>query len=157
VRNHRFREDLYYRLNVLSLRIPALRERAEDIPFLASDLLRRLSSELGSREPRLSREAEGALGSYHWPGNVRELRNTLERALLRSGGREIEATHLALGNESLSPGAPPPSGMPVTLEEVERLHIARVLAEESGNVGKAARRLGVPRSTLYKKIGRFGI
>jgi DNA-binding NtrC family response regulator len=157
VRNHRFREDLYYRLNVLSLRIPPLRERTEDIPFLASDLLRRLSSELGSREPRLSREAEGALGAYRWPGNVRELRNTLERALLRSGGREIEATHLALGNESLSSGAPPTSGMPVTLEEVERLHIARVLAEESGNVGNAARRLGVPRSTLYKKIGRFGI
>jgi DNA-binding NtrC family response regulator len=157
VRKHQFREDLYYRLNVLPLRIPPLRERVEDIPFLATDLLRRLSSELGRREPGLSAGAQRALGSYPWPGNVRELRNTLERALLRSGGREIEAAHLALGSALLVAGASPLTGTPVTLEEVERLHIARILAEEGGHVDNAARRLGVPRSTLYKKIGRSGV
>jgi DNA-binding NtrC family response regulator len=157
VRNHRFREDLYYRLNVLPLRIPPLRDRAEDIPLLAADLIRRLSSEFGNREPGLSREAQSALCSYEWPGNIRELRNTLERALLRSGGREIEVAHLALASPLFDSRVSLPTGTPVTLEEVERLHIARILAEEGGNVDNAARRLGVPRSTLYKKIGRFGI
>jgi DNA-binding NtrC family response regulator len=157
VHRGRFREDLYYRLYVLPLRVPPLRERVEDIPLIAADMLRRLAGELGRSEVSLTPEAAEALCDYPWPGNVRELRNVLERALLRSEGPLIDSEDVTLEGGPLAAGAVARVSGAVRMEEVEREHIARILAEEGGHVDSAARRLGVPRSTLYKRIKRLGL
>jgi DNA-binding NtrC family response regulator len=103
------------------------------------------------------RAAEDALRSYRWPGNIRELQNVLERALLRTESREIGARHLGLEAGAAVVASWGPAEMTLTLEEVERRHIARVLADEGGHVERAARRLGVPRSTLYLRIKGLGL
>jgi DNA-binding NtrC family response regulator len=151
-----FRQDLYYRISTLPLHVPPLRDRPEDIPLIAQRLLDGLGGELGRPGLRLSPAAEAALRDHPWPGNVRELRNVLERAILRTDG-EI------LGSESLVFSATPAAaGTPdievhLTLREVERRHIMKALHEEGGHVERAARRLGVPRSSLYDKIKRLEI
>ena len=158
VQERRFRLDLYYRLEVLPLRIPPLRERAEDIPPVAREVLRMLAGARGRPDVKLSLAAEEALSAYRWPGNIRELQNVLERALLRSEGPDLDVRHLALEVEARTPG--PRVGDDdgsLTLEEVERRHVVRVLAQEAGHVEQAARRLGIPRSTLYQKIKRLGL
>jgi transcriptional regulator with PAS, ATPase and Fis domain len=156
-REKKFRSDLYYRISTIPLRVPALRERVEDIPVLAERLLVGFSADLGRRNLSLSPEAERLLTGYSWPGNVRELRNVLERALLLSGRDVIQAEDLRFE----SPGAPPTGdttpGAPVTLEELERRHIAAVLETLGGRVAEASQRLGIPRSTLYQKIKKYGI
>jgi DNA-binding NtrC family response regulator len=155
VRQKKFRSDLFFRINTIPLTVPALRDRAEDIPELTEGLLVRLGAEMGRGEAQLSRGAAEALQRYSWPGNIRELRNVLERALLLSDGPQIEAASLrfepglAAESETLDTS--------LTLVELERRHIARVLQEEGGRVDQAARRLGVPRSSLYQKIKRHGI
>jgi DNA-binding NtrC family response regulator len=152
-----FRSDLYYRISTIPLRVPSLRERPEDIPVLARRLVEGLSADLGRRGLELSSAAEDRLGRYAWPGNVRELRNVLERALLLSERDVLEADDLrfegpgAVASEGVGPGAP------LTLEELERQHIARVLEGLGGRVAEAAQRLGIPRSTLYQKIKKYGI
>lgn len=157
VQEKRFREDLYYRLEVLPLRIPPLRERAEDIPLIARDVIRMLASTRGRPEVQLTRAAEDALRAYRWPGNIRELQNVLERALLRSEGPELDVGHLALEVEAPASAPGVTGGEALTLEELERQHIARVLSHEGGRVERAARQLGIPRSTLYQKIKRLGL
>jgi DNA-binding NtrC family response regulator len=155
-REKKFRSDLYYRISTIPLRVPPLRERSEDIPGLARRLLEGLSADLGRRGLKLSTEAEERLGRYAWPGNVRELRNVLERAVLLAGHDVIEAGDLRFEG----PGAPSPdtpAGSALTLEELEKLHIARVLEDLGGRVAEASHRLGIPRSTLYQKIKKFGI
>ena len=161
VNEKRFRGDLYFRISTIPLRVPPLRERVEDVPVLARSLLAAFADDLGRRNLRLSSAAERALTAHSWPGNVRELRNVLERAALLSGHDMLEPEDLRFDG----PGAvqPPPAAAPVaadsslTLEDVERLHIERVLRELGGRVAEAAQRLGVPRSTLYQKIKRYGI
>jgi DNA-binding NtrC family response regulator len=156
-RERKFRSDLYYRISTIPLRVPPLRERPEDIPALARRLVEGFSADLGRRGLGLSSAAEDRLGQYSWPGNVRELRNVLERALLLSGRDLIEADDLrfegpgAIAAEGVGPGAP------LTLEELERQHIARVLEGLGGRVAEASQRLGIPRSTLYQKIKKYGI
>ncbi len=168
VQEKKFRSDLYYRISTIPLRVPALRERAEDIPVLARQLLAGLAGDLGRRGLRLSPEAERALTSYSWPGNVRELRNVLERAALLCGRDSLEASDLrfetppqaqaGLGAAAPAPlGAADGTGSQLTLEELEKLHIERVVRELGGRVTDAAQRLGIPRSTLYQKIKRYGI
>ncbi len=154
-REKRFREDLYYRISVIPLHVPALRERREDIPPLARTLLCRIASELGRPVPSLTDETIEALADFSWPGNVRELRNVLERALLRSRGGTVTRRHLAL--EGPTPTAPAGGDENLTLQEIERRHIARVLEAEGGHVERAAGRLGIPRSSLYQKIKEFGL
>ena len=168
VQEKKFRSDLYYRISTIPLRVPALRERAEDIPVLARQLLSGLAGDLGRRGLRLSPDAERALRSYSWPGNVRELRNVLERAALLCGRDALEASDLRFetppqphegGGASGAAAAAPTdgTGSQLTLEELERLHIERVVRELGGRVTEAAQRLGIPRSTLYQKIKRYGI
>jgi DNA-binding NtrC family response regulator len=156
VREKRFRADLYYRINTLVLRVPPLRERTADVPLLAGSLLRRLCHEMGRAELELSADAVEALVVHPWPGNVRELRNVLERAVLACQGRQLLRRHLRFET-----GAPLPAagtdGPHLTLEELERRHIERVLDHEKGHVVAAAERLGIPRSTLYQKLKAFGI
>ena len=148
-----FRQDLYFRINTITLRVPALRERREDIPALASLLLQQLARELQRPAPRLDPGATTALCAYHWPGNVRELRNVLERALLLAPvTRHLSAGDLRLADYA-GPAAPGATD-DVSLHAVQWEHIQRVLAQEGGSVTKAAKRLGVPRSSLYEMLRR---
>jgi len=162
VQEKKFRSDLYFRISTIPLRVPPLRERVEDIPLLARQLLGGLANDLGRRGLRLSPDAERALAAYPWPGNVRELRNVLERAALLCGRDVLEAQDLRFESPdhvhaavATSAGSTP--GASLTLEELERAHIERVLAELGGRVTEASQRLGIPRSTLYQKIKRFGL
>lgn len=154
VKQSTFRSDLYFRIGSIPLTVPALRDRREDIPLLAGLLLSQLAAKSG-RPVSLSRDAERALGSYPWPGNIRELRNVLERAALLCEHGTITPGDLRFAPTS-DPQAPA-RDTSLTLEEVERRYIELVLREEDGKVAQAARRLDVPRSTLYQKIKAYGI
>ncbi|HUY19878.1 MAG TPA: sigma-54 dependent transcriptional regulator [Candidatus Binataceae bacterium] len=152
----RFREDLYYRLNVIALRIPALRERAVDIPALTQWMLR--GAALRNRKPalRLSAEAAAAINRYRWPGNVRELRNAIERAAVLCRGDEIGPDDLPDTVFREIADAPAPAATAASLETKEREHIVRVLAE-SPTLEEAAAVLGINVTTLWRKRKRYGI
>jgi DNA-binding NtrC family response regulator len=156
-REKRFRSDLYYRISTIPLRMPALRERSEDIPVLARRLLEGFSNDLGRRGLTLSPDAERRLTTYSWPGNVRELRNVLERALLLSGRDMIASEDLRFEGPGAAPTVAASPGAPLTLEDLEKRHIASVLQTLGGRVAEASQRLGIPRSTLYQKIKKYGI
>lgn len=148
----RFRDDLYFRINTLPLTFPALRNRREDIPVIAEYLLDKFAADLGRGEMKLSDECMDALQSYSWPGNVRELRNVIERAVLLSEQKSLGLKDLHFeGRAGAKAGY---AHANLTLMEVERQHIEHVLTEENGSVERAAKRLGVPRSSLYEKLKR---
>jgi DNA-binding NtrC family response regulator len=149
----RFRADLYYRVSALPVRVPALRERADDIPLLALRLLEGLAEDLRKPVQEISEPALARLQQHAWPGNIRELRNVLERGLLACAGGRLEASDLAFGGQA-STGPDPTVGM--TLEALERFQIERVLKAEGGKVDATAKRLGIPRSTLYQKLKTYG-
>jgi DNA-binding NtrC family response regulator len=155
MRENKFRSDLYYRISTIPLVAPALRERVEDIPVLARHLLTKCAADLGRNDLELSPDAERALQTYSWPGNIRELRNVLERASLLSERRTLRATDLRF-DDAANREAPAYDSQ-LTLLELERRHIELVLAEEHGQVERAAKRLGIPRSSLYQKIKKFQI
>ena len=155
VREKRFRSDLYFRISALPLVIPPLRERPEDVSVLAESLLAGIAAEMGRPDLSLSPAAMDALRAYAWPGNTREMRNVLERAAILSRTPVLSAEDLRFTG---APDAPETfDSVDLTLEEVERRHVERVLAEEGGHVERAARRLAVPRSSLYERITRLGI
>lgn len=153
VSENKFRADLYFRLSTIVLHTPSLRERAEDIPELADALLAKLSSAHG-RQHQLSPDALEALVAYNWPGNIREMRNVLERSAILCDLETITRRQL-LFEPQVSTSKEKESVM--TLEELERLHITAALRTEGGHVERAARRLGIPRSTLYQKIKLMGM
>jgi DNA-binding NtrC family response regulator len=160
VRDGRFREDLFYRLNVLPLRLPPLRERGrEEIADLAVRILLDLRRRLGRGPATIAPETLAVLTGYAWPGNIRELRNVLERVLLMSAdAREILPAHLPpemAGTAAAS--ALDGSDPELSLEDVERRHIARVLAHHAGNRSRTARTLGISRATLYEKLARYDL
>jgi DNA-binding NtrC family response regulator len=155
VEQNRFRSDLYYRISTIPLRLPPLRDRSEDLPALADHFLRRVSGEIGRQPPSLSAGALRRLRAHSWPGNIRELRNVLERAVLLTQGAVLEADDLGF-DPFLSP-TELPSTAGITLHEAERSMIERALGEEHGNVGRAAQRLGISRSSLYQRIQRHRI
>jgi DNA-binding NtrC family response regulator len=157
VREGLFRDDLYYRLNVINIRIPPLRERIEDVPLLAQEFLDRLAHELGREVSGISEEALRLLMDHDWPGNVRELENAVERALVTCKSGVLGATDFAFLTRREAPegGASLPPGL--TLQEREKDYIAATLARLSGNVKAAAEALGIDRSTLYEKIKRYEI
>ena len=156
VQQGRFRDDLYYRLNVISIRIPALRERREDIPLLARHFVEKIALELGKDVHGVADGALRVLMDREWPGNVRELENAVERAV-------VTARHDVLGEADfafLAAGGPEsawsaPAGLP--LRELERRAIVATLESTQGNVKAAAGLLGIDRSTLYDKMRRYGI
>jgi len=152
VREKRFRQDLYYRINTIELRVPPLRERPEDVAVLAAHLLARLAFELGRAPARFSPDAERALRSHSWPGNIRELRNAIERALLVCMGPVIEATHLRLGP---APASGAISIASLDLAEVERETIERALRSFRWQISEAALALGISRTTLYERIRQY--
>jgi DNA-binding NtrC family response regulator len=148
----RFREDLYYRLNVVAIALPPLRERREDIPELVEHFL--VTRQIGPRRFRLDAEALQALGRYDWPGNVRELANVLERAQILAEGDTITVDDLP---DSLLSDAPPAgeSSDPGELRAVERKHVLDVLRQHRGNKVHAARALGISRRALYRLISKY--
>jgi DNA-binding NtrC family response regulator len=153
----KFREDLFYRLNVIEIRIPPLRDRREDIPLLAMHFLERLARELGKNIDEISEGAFKILMDYDWPGNVRELENAVERAIVTCHDRvmtEEDFSFLAHNDLSGRTWAIPPG---MTLQEMERQSIIVTLQRTGGNIKESASILGIDRSTLYEKIKRYEI
>jgi DNA-binding NtrC family response regulator len=155
-----FREDLFYRLNLIALRVPALRERPADIPLLAAHFLDGAAARFGRARPTLTASAIAWLTASAWPGNVRELKQSIERAVLVVGGDRLEVDHFAALAELASsgshePGLPAPGTM--TLDALEKAMIERCLAYASGNVTRAAEALGISRAALYRRLQKHGI
>jgi DNA-binding NtrC family response regulator len=153
----KFRDDLFYRLNVIEIRIPPLRERREDIPMLVGHFMERLSHELGKDIGSISEGALKILMDYNWPGNVRELENAVERALVTCRGQELTEEDFSFLARNGVPTKPwtVPAGM--TLQEMEKQLIVATIERTGGNIKESASILGIDRSTMYEKIKRYEI
>jgi DNA-binding NtrC family response regulator len=147
-----FRSDLYYRLNVVTIQLPPLRERKDDVPLLAAHFINKYNVEFNKKFDRVNRKAMDFLMDYHWPGNVRELENVIERAIVIAQGPEVKIDHLPFCNVEATPTEDLQS-----LQEVERLHIEKMLQRNDWNIAKTARLLNIDRSTLHKKIKKFDL
>jgi DNA-binding NtrC family response regulator len=154
VRKKKFRSDLYFRVSTVTIKVPALRERLEDIPILANHLFERSIAELGRQQLSISEQAMESLSGYSWPGNIRELKNVIERAVLLATSETIRPRDLHL---EFKDAIAPDNNSELTLLEVQRQHIQKMLDAERGNVARAATRLGVTRGTLYNKMKTFAI
>ncbi len=161
IRAGRFREDLYFRLNVIPIFVPALRDRQQDIPMLAEHFMALLAAEYGRRPKRLAPEAAARLQQYAWPGNVRELRNVIERVIIMVSDDTITAQDLGFLGRDGVPEVQVPQGPVVALSDArdrfEKDYILQTLAAQGGNMSRTAEVLGVERSNLYKKLRAFGI
>ena len=146
-----FRPDLFYRLHVFTIDLPALRDRKEDIPLLVGHFLNKFSMATSRPVPQIAPEALETLLRHDWPGNVRELENAVERALVVGRSNEIRAADFAFQFQSAAPA----EGR--TLEDIERVHITRILRETRHNLSAAARILHIDRTTLYNKLRRYGL
>ncbi len=158
IRRGGFRSDLYYRLNVIALHIPPLRERREDILVLAHHFLETVAGESGTRMS-MSEETEAILVEYDWPGNVRELQNALERAAVVAKGDTIGREDLPdrVSDAPMAPLVTDQLPANPTMEVIERAYIQWVLSAEGGNKSRAAEVLGIDPSTLYRKLNRYGL
>ncbi|MFC1822494.1 sigma-54-dependent transcriptional regulator [Thermodesulfobacteriota bacterium] len=152
ISGNRFREDLYYRLNVISIDVPPLRERKDDIPLLADTFIRKYCLELNKERVKMSPAALKLLMDYNWPGNVRELENVIERALVIGQGKDILPNDLPFSRKELQP-----EHFPKSLKMMERMHIEMILEETEWNISRAARQLDIDRQTLYNKIEKYNI
>jgi len=157
-----FREDLYYRLNVMPLNIPALRERKEDIPFLAEHFVKKLAPDLGVRIESITESAISKLMEYHWPGNIRELQNVIERSMVMASGKSLDAADIRLDTAIRAHHHSPsvadsflPEGL--TLEQYEQSLIKEALKRASGNKSHAARLLGLTRNALRYRLAQMGL
>jgi two-component system, NtrC family, nitrogen regulation response regulator NtrX len=163
IRQGRFREDLYFRLNVIPIFVPPLRDREADIPRLADHFVREFAREYGRRAKTFDPAASAALTAYGWPGNVRELRNTIERLMIMVPGEVITTSDLSFLDGAGAAGAidaePPGAMAPLhaARDRFERDYILRALAAQEGNISRTADVLGVERSNLYRKMRGFGI
>ena len=163
IRGGRFREDLYFRLNVIPIFVPPLRGRAEDIPLLVEHFIADFALEYGRSAKTLAPGAMTRLQTYRWPGNVRELRNVIERVVIMAPGDEITERDLAfLASDSLAEKPADESAVPAiplytARDQFERDYILRELAHQQGNISRTAEVLGVERSNLYRKMRAFGI
>jgi two-component system, NtrC family, nitrogen regulation response regulator NtrX len=169
IRTGRFREDLYFRLNVIPFHVPPLRDRREDVPLLARHFMEVLSAEHGRRPRVIAPEALETLAQLPWPGNVRELRNIIERLVIMTPGERIEVHHLpaslletapssAAGRASSGLEEPPELGtLSAAREDFEKRYILKKYRECAGNMSRTAEALGVERSNLYRKMKSFGL
>jgi two-component system, NtrC family, nitrogen regulation response regulator NtrX len=163
IRAGRFREDLYFRLNVVPIHVPPLRERMQDIPLLAGHFMAMLAREYGRRPKTFDADAVATLQRYPWPGNVRELRNLVERLMIMVPGDRVMARDLSFLDQGAVAAAPaerrPAALAPLheARDEFERQYILRALAAQQGNISRTAELLGVERSNLYRKMRAFGI
>lgn len=151
VREGKFREDLYYRLNVFSIELPPLRERKEDIPLLIQEFIRQFSPEYTAGEKKISPEGIRLLQQYNWKGNIRELKNVIERAMILSGEDEILPEHLPYEIQQQSAN----TDSSFSMASVEKEHIRKILQFTRGNKAKAARLLQIGLATLYRKIEEY--
>jgi DNA-binding NtrC family response regulator len=166
-----FREDLFYRLYVVPIFMPPLRERKEDIPLMVEYFIKKFADKCGRPKPGLGPETMKCLLDYDWPGNIRELENTIERVVVSLEGPDVSPADLPehVGRQSGTDGAPP---SPRTIEElkqrtreirqkavedVEREFVVRALAENNGSVAQAARAVGMQRTNFYRLINKYGI
>jgi DNA-binding NtrC family response regulator len=156
VAEQRFRSDLYYRLGVIVIRVPPLKDRREDIPLLTATFLKSACERTG-RQVQLSASALDMLVQHNWPGNVRQLENAIERLVLFSRGAMAGPDDVAGALCSVPEPVRDPRDDLLTLEEVQRRHVERVLQTVGGNRTRAAEVLGIDRSTLYRMAARFGI
>jgi two-component system nitrogen regulation response regulator NtrX len=163
IRGGRFREDLYFRLNVIPIFVPPLRERSEDIPLLVEHFIADLAIEYGKSAKTLTPAAMARLKTHRWPGNVRELRNVIERVVIMAPGDEITERDLAflagdsLAEKPVEDPAAPSVPLHAARDQFERDYILRELAHQQGNISRTAEVLGVERSNLYRKMRAFGI
>ena len=168
IRAGRFREDLYFRLNVVPIFVPSLRDRQDDIPLLADHFMAMLAREYGRRPKTFEADAVIALRQYAWPGNVRELRNVVERLMIMVPGERISSRDLSFLDQGLSPGSESPLPLAAARPAVaaplheardrfERDYILRAMAAPHGNISRTAEMLGIERSNLYRKMRGFGI
>jgi DNA-binding NtrC family response regulator len=159
IRAGRFRSDLFYRLNVIAIHLPPLRQRVDDVPVLADHFLGRIAAARNEAPKRLHADAVGVMQAYPWPGNVRELENAMERAIILTRGPEIlpEALPKAVTEQRTQPLISPRTPLNPTLEAIERAYIMWVLSNEHGNKSRTAEVLGIDPSTLYRKLGRYGL
>ena len=159
VADHRFRQDLFYRLNIFPIRIPSLRERADDIPLLVEYFVERYAKKAGKKIRSISKKTLDLFQSYDWPGNIRELQNVVERAVILCGGEIFSVDETWLKRDNRQPSGPAVA-LATTLEQREREAIETALADARGQVGGpkgAAAKLGIPRQTLESKIKTLGI
>ncbi|MBI3549042.1 MAG: sigma-54-dependent Fis family transcriptional regulator [Elusimicrobia bacterium] len=158
VKEGKFREDLFYRLKVFPIQIPPLRDRAEDILPLAEHFLRKARKKMGGKATRLSPEAAAALKAYGWPGNVRELEHAIERILIMAGGPTVTMGDLPPEMQPAdAPKKKAPSGTGTSLNDMEKAHILEILEACGQNQVEAAKRLGIARNTLWRKLKTYGI
>ena len=157
VKKGTFREDLYYRLNVIHIHVPALRERKDDIPLLISKFLEEFSAENGKTIKGISPQAKSAIYNYNWPGNIRELRNCIESAVVLCGSDEIQLEDLppAVSKAGTEKAIIVPANL--TLDEAEKIIILQTLAANKNNKSKTAELLGIGRKTLHRKLEEYGI
>ncbi|HTO86562.1 MAG TPA: sigma-54 dependent transcriptional regulator, partial [Thermoanaerobaculia bacterium] len=157
IQRGKFREDLYFRLAVVPIDVPALRERAEDIAVLAGHFLEQASQRFGRRPKRLSPDALRALQTYRWPGNVRELKNLIERLMILSPGEEIGIEDLPAEVRREEAVLAPDAPLRDAREDFERRYILAALRRHRGNVTRTAEALDLERSNLYRKLRSYGI
>jgi len=158
IKNREFREDLYYRLSVIPLKLPSLRERPEEILHLAAHFLKRIAQTRGIKQITLSPEAEKALQAYHWPGNIRELENLIERASAFCDNDRVEKHDLSGSITAHSESSPSMTGLAGhTLAEIEAQAIIQTIKLCNGNKAESARRLGITEKSVYNKIKRLNI
>jgi two-component system, NtrC family, nitrogen regulation response regulator NtrX len=164
IRAGRFREDLYFRLNVVPVFVPPLRDRQEDIPLLAEHFMAVLAKEYGRRPKVFEGDAMAALQQYSWPGNVRELRNLVERLMIMVPGDRVSARDISFldvgavsTSDTNSRPVAPLGPLHDARDQFEREYILRALAAQQGNISRTAEMLGIERSNLYRKMRGFGI
>jgi DNA-binding NtrC family response regulator len=159
IKRGHFRRDLFYRLNVIAVHLPPLRQRTDDIPLLASTFLQRSADQRGEQPKRLTDSALEVLQAHSWPGNVRELENALERAVILTTGELIDASGLPekISERHAEPLVSERTAPNPTLDTIERAYILWVLQSEGGNKTRAAEALGIDPSTLHRKLSRFGV
>jgi DNA-binding NtrC family response regulator len=158
VKDGSFREDLFYRLNVVEIDLPPLRERAEDIPLLASHFLKRYAERIDKNVSKITSEVERAFRLYGWPGNVRELENAMERAVILCRGDAVTMADLPPAVKGSTPtGMGGTGSLDEQVAQSERFYIGRALEAEDGDPQRAARSLAISPSTLYRKMKKHGI
>lgn len=156
VADHSFREDLFYRINLITLRLPPLRERRDDIPLLVRHFIRQFSTRHQISMPEISSDAMTLLTRLNYPGNIRQLKNMIERAMLVNTSGHLETTDFPVIQDTV-PDTPVASTSSSTLADIEKEAILRALEKSDRNLSKAALMLGITRQTLYRKMEKFGI
>jgi transcriptional regulator with PAS, ATPase and Fis domain len=152
IKNDKFRQDLYYRMNTFEIKIPPLRERKEDIPELTEYFVNKLKKKYNRPNLKINKQITNQLKKHDWPGNIRELQNTLERAVILSENNKLDLKHLTLSN--IRPDVNTDS---LNIEENEKKLILKALDKTNGNITRAAKELGLKRNALYRRLEKYGL